>query len=664
MSVILGKLNFQGQLDKADIIQMINESNHFEADDIGFTHDEKCGLAHLKIINTPESVSEKQPYQNTLAQLSISADARIDNRIELLKDLSINNPDTPDSQLILSLYQKYGKACVNHLIGAFAFAIWDKQKNELFCARDQMGVRPFFYYKDAHFFAFASEKRGILAINQLDKSINYDFLINQLLILENPIEHTFYSKIFRLKPAHTLTINQYGEIKTHQYWNLNPNKSIQLKNANEYKEAFLDKFNTAVQRRLRSVKNIGVELSGGLDSSGVAAIAHPLLQRENKNLYCFSMVMPKKYIGKAFPYDEYTKVESENGIIEEFCDFVQIDPKYRINIESEIEPGLSYTKFLDRSLEFSSGLDDRMGPSYHKLKLEAAQKDVGVMLVGFPGDELATSHCKNHHLEYLQRNDFKKFFTQGQKYQSSISLIALWMLKQLYQAFPKQTLKLDKSLSSILLKNKYEAKFQQQIDRRSFINTNVFDKYPQLKKKIEGYYFQTRPLSLREQQKRHFLRANTALRMENSNASTRMHKMETRYPLADIELAEFVLAVPVEQKIKDEYSRLLFRNAMEGLIPDSIRWKAKSSYGATNPAVFIDYRKRHEGVMEWLQSVKHIERFQFIDMDKLIRKAEVIYQVSMNGRGSTKEYMAGGMQGLTHQLLRYMENNPNFKMKF
>ena len=99
---------------------------------------------------TPESLYEKLPQQDDEAGLVITADARIDNRDELFDALGIPNPDRPtmpDSALILKAYRKWGQDCPNHLLGAFAFTIWDKKEQSLFCARDQMGFKPFYYYR-------------------------------------------------------------------------------------------------------------------------------------------------------------------------------------------------------------------------------------------------------------------------------------------------------------------------------------------------------------------------------------------------------------------------------------------------------------------------------------------------------------------------------------
>jgi len=509
MSVILGKLNFQSSIEKAELDQMLGESNHFSADSTGKWCEQNCGIGTLKIINTPESVLEQLPYYSSEFQLVITADARIDNRVDLCKKLEIKNPTLPDSQLILLAYKKYGKACVKQLIGAFAFAIWDIQKQELFCARDQIGVRPFFYYKDSRFFAFASEKRGILAIPTLDKSIRHEYVVNQLITVVNALETTFYTHIYRLKPAHTLTVTANGKVTAARYWDLDAQKSISFKKEEDYIEAFLEKMKEAVNCRLRTTKRVGVEMSGGLDSTGVAAIAQPLLQQKQENLHCFSMVMPKEQVGKAYPYEEGTAIKEEGDLIDEFCEMAGIDHQFRFRIETEFEEGLSYTDFLDRSLNFSSGLDDRMGPSYHVLRAEAAKQEVATMLVGFPGDELVTSLCHYEFLEYLAQRKFANFIKTGKKQHTPATLGAYWGLRELHAIAPKLARFIEKTASTLRFDEKIKQKKLEDFKKRGFLSPEVLNTHPNLADKIQRVEFEPRALSLKEAQKTHILRGNT-----------------------------------------------------------------------------------------------------------------------------------------------------------
>src|SRR3569623_1441353 len=128
---------------------------------------EQTGLGFLSLHTTPESFHERMPANlRTAPHLFITADARIDNRAELFQALGVQSPGrtrTPDSSLILLAYERWGAECDKRLLGDFAFAIWDTRERILFCARDPLGCRPFYYHPGGRTFLFASDIKGVLA---------------------------------------------------------------------------------------------------------------------------------------------------------------------------------------------------------------------------------------------------------------------------------------------------------------------------------------------------------------------------------------------------------------------------------------------------------------------------------------------------------------------
>src|SRR4030065_2541488 len=120
----------------------------------------EVALGHLMTHVTAESCVEVLPFEDSIAQLTITADARLDNREELISLLGINTAakaETSDSQLILKAYQRWGNECPRYLLGDFAFAIWDQKNGSLFCARDVMGVKPLYYFRNHTHFCFSSD---------------------------------------------------------------------------------------------------------------------------------------------------------------------------------------------------------------------------------------------------------------------------------------------------------------------------------------------------------------------------------------------------------------------------------------------------------------------------------------------------------------------------
>lgn len=660
MSVVLGKLSLRGEaIDQAELSTMLSQSNHFNADAEGLWKDEMCGLGHLKIINTPESVHERLPYYSSNFQLAITADARLDNRNELLTDLRINDSTISDSQLILLAYKKYQESCVDKFVGAFAFAIWDQQKQKLFCARDHLGLASFFYYHDENFFAFASEKKGLLALKKLDKSINHDFLINQLTISPQKYEDTFYKHIHRLTPAHTLSIDLEGHLHFARYWDLDSQKTISFNNQQDYIDGFLEKLNLAISSQLRTIKEVGVELSGGLDSSGLAALAHQQLSAHKKRLHCYSMIMPREQVGKVYPYSKDSGRQDEWPAINDLCDFIGIPEELRFPIITDINPDESYLEELDRGLDFKDGVDDYYGPRYPILKRQAQQHGVGVIFAGFGGDELATAHCRGYYLEYFERKEYANFIKAAKPKYPWLSWGYLLGLEQLYDWKPEIAQKLDR-----LVFPQHYKRSKQFYQKRGFLSEDILKEHPELRERILQQDESERFWTLKEYQKKHVLRSYTYLTIESLTASARAYKMDMRFPLLDIGVLEYVLALPVEQKHDGVNGRLLFRRAMEGILPSDLIWRKKQAFGASNPSTYLDYQLRHQEVMEWLSQFKDQKRYSFVDIDKLMHKASVYYDVGLQGRVKVKEHPAGAKQGLMHALMRYMELNPNFTIQF
>ena len=263
------------------------------------------------LYTTPESLHETLPFEEE--NLIITADARIDNRKELLEKLDIENKEKiSDSYFILKAYQKWDEKCPEKLLGDFVFVIWDKNNKKLFCARDHMGVKPFSYYLSDDLFLFASEIKALFAITNLPLKLNETYLSNYLTLINTDRSSTFYENISRLPASTSLTITSDSN-NLNKYWKLNRNHKVRLNSDEEYVERFRDIFTEAVNCRLRSAFPVGSMLSGGLDSSFITCIAQNILKNENKmRLKTFSAIfdtVPKSneryYIEKVLLSDEF-----------------------------------------------------------------------------------------------------------------------------------------------------------------------------------------------------------------------------------------------------------------------------------------------------------------------------------------------------------------------
>jgi asparagine synthase (glutamine-hydrolysing) len=220
MSGIVGLWRLDGQpVARAELMRMAESLAHRGPDGGGVWNDGAVGLAHRMLRTTPESFREWLPLANATGDLILTADARIDNREELIAELGLADrplDEISDSRLILGAYEKWGEGCPEKLLGDFAFAIWDGRCRRLFCARDHVGVKPFYYYRSARVFAFASEIKALLSLGAVPRQLNEVRVADHLVGNFADRTITFYRDIFRLPAAHSMTVT--AEDPCPPYW--------------------------------------------------------------------------------------------------------------------------------------------------------------------------------------------------------------------------------------------------------------------------------------------------------------------------------------------------------------------------------------------------------------------------------------------------------------
>jgi asparagine synthase (glutamine-hydrolysing) len=245
------------------------------------------GLGHALLRIAPQSRRERQPC--TLdGQVWITADVRLDGRAALIELLGSESQEResdlallPDAELILHAYRAWGEACVDNLLGDFAFAIWDEGRRQLFCARDHFGVKPFFYTQLDGALVFSNTLDCVRRHPAVSRKLN-DLAIADFLLFgfnQDPATSVF-TDIQRLPPAQRLTLRD-GKVRLERYWTLPLDGRIRYPHAQDYVENFKEIFRVAVADRLPT-DSAGVLMSGGMDSSSVAATAAEVLgQRSN-----------------------------------------------------------------------------------------------------------------------------------------------------------------------------------------------------------------------------------------------------------------------------------------------------------------------------------------------------------------------------------------------
>jgi len=215
--------------------------------------------------------------------LSITANARLDGRDELIAKLKVDKFLT-DADLILHAYAAWGEDCVKHLLGDFAFAIWDPKLQRFFCARDHFGVKPFFFTNTGTGFSFSSTLNELRRDSRVSDALNEVAVGDYLLFgVNQDLSTTIFKDIQRLPPGHTVTFAD-GTLKIRPYWTMAPSNEVRFRDNASYVERFFELLSLAVKDRLRTDR-VAVSMSGGLDSTSLAAIA-----RKHASVHAFSVV--------------------------------------------------------------------------------------------------------------------------------------------------------------------------------------------------------------------------------------------------------------------------------------------------------------------------------------------------------------------------------------
>lgn len=276
MSCIAGIVNLDGApADRVLLEDMLGAMKGRAPDGSAVRISGNVGLGHAMLRTTPEADTEHQPC--TLdGTVWITADCRVDGRVELIGKLRTRGESVrdraPDVELLLHAYRAWGEALLEHILGDFAFALWDDRSKTLLCARDHFGVRPFYYARTDRHFLFASNVDALLRHPVLSRELDENAVGEFILFgAYHETESSIYRDIRRLPAAACMRLSM-GESRLRQYWTLSESQAIRYRSLSEYAEHFQAVFELAVSDRLRS-DAVALELSGGLDSTSIAAVA-------------------------------------------------------------------------------------------------------------------------------------------------------------------------------------------------------------------------------------------------------------------------------------------------------------------------------------------------------------------------------------------------------
>jgi asparagine synthase (glutamine-hydrolysing) len=562
MSGVCGIVNLDGAPVDPELLRKMAEASAYRGlDGIDYWIDGNVGFAHLALHTTPESLRERQPLFNPEGNIVLTADARVDNRDEMIRTLTakgyLQDKDPTDADLILAAYECWGEACPEQIIGDFAFAIWDAPEQRLFCARDAVGARTFCYHIDNQTLRFGSDVRQVLADERVSRDLDGYFISDFLASNGRYQSRTVFAVVQKLLPGHCLIVDN-GEPRAWRYWNPDRNPPIRYRTDVEYVDHFRDLLFRCVAGRLRSVKGAAAILtSGGLDSPSVAAIAQALYTSGQ------TLTQPVAY---THVFDTLTE-----------CD----EREYSLSLPAET--GIEFHQiqaeefwFLDDEAAYAPVLDGPM-VAHESLYRHAFQQAQGrgcdVVMSGWGGDHLFVA-ADHQAVDHARGGRWWRLWPwliagrqQGRSWPGLIHSLVLWPL------LPRQA--------------------QYRIDRwRGSMHFRHLPDWihPELQEKTrpaERFYQQGYPRCFRsdvrqEQYERFVGLIGLTFLMEWWTVKPFEYGLETRFPLLDRRLADFVLAAPLDLGARPGKgnNKWLLRQAAAGIVPEKIRCrKDRANWG-------------------------------------------------------------------------------------
>ena len=287
-------------VDRNILALMNHQITHRGPDDEGFFVEGNVGLA-IRRLSIIDLKTGHQPISSEDKNLWIVFNGEIYNHRQLRKELEARGhryQTQSDTETIIHLYEEYGRRCVNYLRGMFAFVIWDRRHKSLFAARDRLGIKPFYYHYDESKFLFGSEIKTILTHPTVRAELSAGVLSEYLAFGYLSGAKTMFAGIQKLLPGHTLLLDSAGQLSITPYWDLNARGDEEPRSQDYYVHTYRQIFEDCVSSHLMSDVPLGVFLSGGLDSSAVAAITSRI---RREPIETFSVGYRQKRFSE-FPY--------------------------------------------------------------------------------------------------------------------------------------------------------------------------------------------------------------------------------------------------------------------------------------------------------------------------------------------------------------------------
>jgi len=535
---------------------------HRGPDDEGFFIDGNVGLT-MRRLSVIDINTGHQPLSNETGDVSIVFNGEIYNHGRLRTELESKGHQyrtRSDTETIVHAYEECGRRCVSLLYGMFAFVIWDRRKRVLFAARDRLGIKPFYYYWDGSTFLFGSEIKAILAYT-VQREFNHHELAEYLAFGYLSGSDTMFAGIHKLQPGHTLELSELGQLQLERYWDLSTEVDPEPRPDAYYVQTYRELLERAVTSHLMSDVPLGMFLSGGLDSSAVAALATKIRGTQIKTF--------------AVGYDS-----GDSG--EAACSELNYARQVANHIRSDHhEVRLTREEFFERLPKLVWHEDEPIvWPSSVALfsVAQLAREHVTVVLTGEGSDETLAGYTRYAWTLLNARMDalYRSVTTSGVR--NSV--------RKLIERIPPGTSLHNKLQHTFVLRNgnswpsiyfdnffsAFSAGEQAELLTPSAL-AKAGDAYQSSMDVWQGSQGDLLHRMLRTDIDTYLVE----LLMKQDQMSMAA-SVESRVPFLDHELVEFAIKIPAQHSVRGLVGKFVLKRAVEGLLPGSIIYRKKMGF--------------------------------------------------------------------------------------
>jgi asparagine synthase (glutamine-hydrolysing) len=565
---VCGIAGFLGSFDQIILDKMNSLQAHRGPDDSGVWHDPQrgVGLAHRRLSIIDLSPAGHQPMWDMTRRAVITYNGELYNYRNLRDSLVANGfsfNSTSDTEVILNLYLRDGEHCLEKLNGIFAFALWDAKKRKMLIARDGLGVKPLYYTHAQKGIVFASEIKALMQAPGIDKELDTAALLYYVSYLYSPYPHTPLRAVRKLEPGHAAWVSARGIEKEWQFYRLPYDQSIVDMPVDSMAEELRGYLDEAVRRQMVADVSVGAFLSGGLDSSSVAAFAREYVS--NGKLECFTIGFKD------------TSASTE-GMTDDLPYAIKVAEHLGIHL-NVVEVGADMANRFEEMIWHLDEPQADPAPLNALYICELARSNgIKVLLSGAGGDDIFSGYRRHY---ALMQEKYWGWLPESARraLQSLSSILPVDMAagRRLSKAFHYANETPQRRLCSYFLWLDPEWLRKLAGERLRDEALSLDPLAPMLKKLSEL------PVGTPLLNQMLALDASYFLTDHNLNYTDKMSMaagVEVRVPFLDPDIVAFATRLPPEMKQRGATGKWIFKKAMESLLPRDVIYRPKSGFGA------------------------------------------------------------------------------------